>query len=42
LYVAGHILAHPNVDGAPRPFETAEGVALATAYRAVMCALGTG
>jgi glycerol-3-phosphate dehydrogenase subunit B len=42
LYVAGHILAHPNVDGAPRPFETAEGVALATAYRAVTCALGNG
>jgi glycerol-3-phosphate dehydrogenase subunit B len=42
LYVAGHILAHPNMDGAPRPFETAEGVALATAYRAVTCALGSG
>ncbi len=42
LYIAGHILAHPNVDDAPRPFETAEGVALATAYRAVTCALGTG
>lgn len=39
LYVAGHLLAHPQVEGAPHPFETAEGVALATAYRAVTCAL---
>jgi glycerol-3-phosphate dehydrogenase subunit B len=39
LYVAGHLLTHPQVEGAPPPFETAEGVALATAYRAVTCAL---
>lgn len=39
LYVAGHLLAHPQLEGAPPPFETAEGVALATAYRAVTCAL---
>jgi glycerol-3-phosphate dehydrogenase subunit B len=37
LFVAGHILAHPM--DAPSPFETAEGVALATAYRAVELAL---
>ncbi|PJF36895.1 MAG: hypothetical protein CUN49_03070 [Candidatus Thermofonsia Clade 1 bacterium] len=37
LFVAGHILAHPF--GAPLPLETAEGVALATAYRAVALAL---
>jgi glycerol-3-phosphate dehydrogenase subunit B len=37
LFVAGHIMAHPI--GAPSPFETAEGVALATAYRAVESAL---
>ncbi|MCS6870251.1 MAG: anaerobic glycerol-3-phosphate dehydrogenase subunit B [Anaerolineae bacterium] len=37
LFVAGHILAHPT--DAPSPFETSEGVALATAYRAVQMAL---
>lgn len=37
LYAAGHMLAHPT--GAPSPLETYEGVALATAYRAVQCAL---
>lgn len=37
LFAAGHILAHPL--GAPSPFETSEGVALATAYRAVQMAL---
>ncbi len=37
LFVAGHIMAHPI--GAPSPFEMAEGVALATAYRAVESAL---
>ena len=42
LYVAGHILAHPQGMDVPDPLETAEGVALATAYRAVMCALGAG
>jgi glycerol-3-phosphate dehydrogenase subunit B len=39
LYVAGQILAHPNVDGAPLPTDTVEGVALATAYKAVASAL---
>lgn len=33
LYVAGHILAHP--EAGPSPLDTAEGVAIATAYRAV-------
>ncbi|MFQ3535837.1 MAG: anaerobic glycerol-3-phosphate dehydrogenase subunit B [Aggregatilineales bacterium] len=37
LFAAGHILAHPF--GGPSPFETAEGVALATAYRAAQMAL---
>lgn len=37
LFAAGHILAQPS--GAPSPFETAEGVALATAYRAAQLAL---
>lgn len=37
LFVAGHILAHPA--DAPSPLETMEGVALATAYRAVELAL---
>jgi glycerol-3-phosphate dehydrogenase subunit B len=37
LYVAGHLLAHP-VNG-PSPLLTSEGVALATAYKAVQMAL---
>ncbi|MEP7289696.1 MAG: anaerobic glycerol-3-phosphate dehydrogenase subunit B [Chloroflexota bacterium] len=41
LYAAGQLLAHPNVEGAPLPTETTEGVALATAYKAVICALQT-
>lgn len=40
LYVAGHILAHPGGEGVPDTLDTAEGVALATARRAVECALG--
>jgi len=37
LYAAGHILAHPK--NGPSPLETAEGVALVTAYKAVEQAL---
>ncbi|HRE46087.1 MAG TPA: anaerobic glycerol-3-phosphate dehydrogenase subunit B [Aggregatilineales bacterium] len=37
LYAAGHLIAHPS--GAPSPLETSEGVALATAYKAVQSAL---
>lgn len=40
LYVAGHILAHPHGPNVPDPLETAEGVALATAYRVVRNVLG--
>lgn len=40
LFVAGHLLAHPGGDARPDPLDTAEGVALATAYRAVANALG--
>ncbi len=39
LYVAGRLLAHPASEGAPWPLETTEGVALASAHRAVICAL---
>jgi glycerol-3-phosphate dehydrogenase subunit B len=40
LFVAGHLLAHPGDPERPDALETAEGVALATAYRAVQSALG--
>lgn len=35
LYVAGRILAHPRKENSPLPTECAEGVSLATAYKAV-------
>jgi glycerol-3-phosphate dehydrogenase subunit B len=41
VYLAGRLLAYPQADDAPDPLESAEGVALATAYKAVTCALET-
>jgi glycerol-3-phosphate dehydrogenase subunit B len=39
VYLAGRNLAYPQAENAPAPLESAEGVALATAYKAVTCAL---
>ncbi|MBX3080459.1 MAG: anaerobic glycerol-3-phosphate dehydrogenase subunit B [Anaerolineae bacterium] len=35
LYLCGHLIARPHVDGTPAPTESGEGVALATAWKAV-------
>jgi glycerol-3-phosphate dehydrogenase subunit B len=40
LFVAGHLLAQSGGEGVPDALDTAEGIALATAYRAVVSALG--